>query len=74
MDFIVAKEKEGVLRNFNLSVSVTDNFMKAVVDDADFNLINPRNGEVAKTFKARAIWNLMIMMAWKKRNVLQLVN
>jgi len=65
MDFIVAKEKEGVLRNFNISVAVSDKFMKAVEEDSDFDLINPRNGETVETLKARAIWNLMIMMAWK---------
>ncbi len=65
MDFIVAKEKEGVLKNFNISVAVTDEFMKAVEEDGDFNLINPRHGEVVETLKARALWNLMIMMAWK---------
>ena len=65
MDFIVAKEKEGVLRNFNISVGITDEFMGAVEKDGDFELINPRNGEVVKTLKARAIWNLIIMMAWK---------
>jgi len=65
MDFIVAKEKEGVLRNFNISVGITDKFMQAVMKDGDFDLTNPRNGEVVKTLKARAIWNLIIMMAWK---------
>ena len=55
MDFIVAKEREGVLRNFNISVAVTDKFMEAVEKDGDFELINPRNGEVVKTLKARAI-------------------
>lgn len=65
MDFIVAKEKEGVLRNFNISVGATDEFMRAVEKDADFELINPRNGQVSKKLKARAIWNLLVMMAWK---------
>jgi ribonucleoside-diphosphate reductase alpha chain len=65
MDFIVAKEKEGVLRNFNISVGVTDKFMSAVEKDADFELVNPRNGMVVKKLKARAIWNLIVMMAWK---------
>jgi ribonucleoside-diphosphate reductase alpha chain len=65
MDFIVAKEKEGVLRNFNISVAVTNKFMDAVEEDGDFNLTNPRNNQVSETLKARAIWNLMIMMAWK---------
>jgi ribonucleoside-diphosphate reductase alpha chain len=65
MDFVVAKEKEGILRNFNISVGVTDKFMDAVEKDADFDLINPRNRQVIKSLKARAIWNLIIMMAWK---------
>ncbi len=65
MDFIVAKEREGVLRNFNISVAVTDKFMQAVEKDKDFELINPRNEQVVKKLKARAIWNLIIMMAWK---------
>jgi ribonucleoside-diphosphate reductase alpha chain len=65
MDFIVVKEREGVLRNFNISVAVTDRFMEAVEKDQDFELINPRNGVVAEKLKARAIWNLIIMMAWK---------
>lgn len=65
MDFIVAKEKEGILRNFNISVAATDKFMKAVEEDDDFNLTNPRSRETTETLKARAIWNLMIMMAWK---------
>jgi len=65
MDFIVAKEREGILRNFNISVAVTDKFMQAVEKDDDFELINPRNGAAVKKLKARAIWNLIVMMAWK---------
>jgi len=65
MDFIVAKEKEGVLKNFNISIAITDYFMKAVEKDDYFSLVNPRNGETVETLRARAIWNLMVMMAWK---------
>jgi ribonucleoside-diphosphate reductase alpha chain len=65
MDFVVAKEKEGTLRNFNISVGVTDKFMEAVEKDLDFELTNPRTKQVVKKLKARAIWNLIIMMAWK---------
>jgi ribonucleoside-diphosphate reductase alpha chain len=65
MDFIVAKEKEGVLRNFNISIGATDDFMRAVEKDADYELINPRNDQAVKKMKARAIWNLIIIMAWK---------
>lgn len=65
LDFIVCKEREGVLRNFNISVAVTDKFIEAVKRDEEFELINPRTKECVKRIKARAIWNLMVTMAWK---------
>jgi ribonucleoside-diphosphate reductase alpha chain len=65
LDFIVCKEQEGFLRNFNISVAITDKFMDAVKKDKDFELINPRTGKVVKTVRARAIWNLIVTMAWK---------
>lgn len=63
-DFLVAKEQEGNLNNFNLSVAVTDEFMKAVKNNDDFTVINPRTKRSAGTFKARSIWNLLINMTW----------
>ena len=65
LDFIVCKEKEGILKNFNISVAVTDKFMNAVERDKDFELINPKNKRPLKTLRARAIWNLILTMAWK---------
>jgi ribonucleoside-diphosphate reductase alpha chain len=38
--FIAAKQAAGVLRNFNLSVAITDVFMRAVDDDADIALLH----------------------------------
>lgn len=64
-DFLVAKENEGVLSNFNLSVAITDKFMKAVKNNSDFDLINPRTKKVHSTVKARSIWNLLVTMTWK---------
>jgi ribonucleoside-diphosphate reductase alpha chain len=65
LDFIVAKEQENALTNFNLSVAVTDKFMQAVTKDQDYDLINPRTGKSIKKLKARAVWNLLVTMAWK---------
>lgn len=65
LDFIVCKEREGILRNFNISVAVTDEFMKAVEGDGEIDLINPRTNKPVKRIKARVIWNLMATMAWK---------
>jgi len=65
LDFLVEKEQEGKLRNFNLSVALTDKFLNAVEKEADFSLINPRTKKVTNTIRARTIWNLLITMSWK---------
>lgn len=65
LDFIVVKEREGRLNNFNLSVLLTDEFMNAVSNDKDFNLVNPKTKKPVKRIKARVIWNLIITMAWR---------
>jgi len=65
LDFIVAKEQEGELNNFNLSVAVTDIFMKAVEQDGEYDLINPRSKKPVKKLKARTIFDLIVTMAWK---------
>ena len=65
LDFLVCKEREGLLRNFNISVGLTDKFLKAVEKDKDFALTNPRTKKPEKSIKARALWNLLITMSWR---------
>jgi ribonucleoside-diphosphate reductase alpha chain len=52
--FVDAKRDPKRLRMFNVSVLVTDAFMAAVKDDADWALVF--GGKVYKTVKARALW------------------
>ena len=65
LDFITAKEKEGVLNNFNISVAITDKFMKAVEKNANFELINPRSKKITKKLPAKKVFDLIVEMAWK---------
>ncbi len=51
-------------QNSNNSVRVTDAFLKAVKDDADWELIRRTDGSVAKTVKARALWEDIGHAAW----------
>ncbi len=53
------------INNFNISVGVTDEFMNAVKADSDFDLRDPRTKQVAKTVKAREIWDAIIEGAWQ---------
>ena len=56
LDFITAKEDDDRLNNFNISVAVTDAFMRAVDADEDYPLVNPRTGDVVQTLSARKVF------------------
>jgi len=51
-------------QNSNNSIRVTDAFLKAVEDDSDWDLIRRTDGSVAKTIKARDLWQDVGHAAW----------
>ena len=63
--FIECKAAEGAFPNFNISVAVTDDFMQAVEKDTDYDLINPRTGQVTDTFPARVVFDKIAEMAYR---------
>jgi ribonucleoside-diphosphate reductase alpha chain len=65
LKFVGAKEDPQALTNFNLSVAVTDAFMKAVEEDTDYSLVNPRIGEVTDKLNAREVFDTIVDMAWR---------
>ena len=65
MDFITCKSTEGDIHNFNISVGVDSNFMDAVKNSLDYNLINPHTNQIAGTLNAREVFNKIVEGAWK---------
>jgi len=65
LEFITAKEDNEKLTNFNISVGVTEAFMKAVENDDEYEVINPRTKEVVSRYKAREVFGKIIYQAWK---------
>ncbi len=57
LEFIHCKEKEGDINNFNISVAVTEKFLDALNNDGEYELINPRNGDVVDKIKASFVWD-----------------
>jgi len=65
VEFIEAKSRAGVLANFNLSVGVTDRFMRAVVNGRTFALVNPRTGRGSRQIRAEVLFDMMVNAAWR---------
>jgi ribonucleoside-diphosphate reductase alpha chain len=52
-------------QNANNSVRVTDEFMQAVKEDADWALVAVTTGEVLRTVRARDLWRQIAQAAWE---------
>ena len=63
LEFIHCKDDRESLSNFNISVMIPNSFMRAVGDNDEWDLINPRNGEVVDTVSALWLWNEIITSA-----------
>lgn len=64
MDFIRAKETDGVLSNFNLSVAITDEFMRGVESDGEYPLVDPRDDMTVGHLRARDVFEEIVSRAW----------
>ncbi len=65
LEFISAKSDPRRLRNFNVSVAITDEFMDALEHGREYALRNPRSGAEVKRLDANRVWRLIAQLAWK---------
>ena len=66
VEFINSKSKKGILKNFNISVAVTDKFMNSVTKHEELWLVNPRTNKKVKKVSAKIIFELMAQAAWER--------
>ena len=52
-------------QNANNSVRISDDFMNAVLTDADWNLVGRSTGQPVRTLKARQLWREIAQAAWE---------
>jgi ribonucleoside-diphosphate reductase alpha chain len=65
LDFIRVKRDSAELANFNISVAVTDTFMRALKRDGYYKLVNPRTKRVVARIKAKEVFHEMVLSAWE---------
>ena len=65
MAFVESKADKTSLSNFNISVAVTTEFMERLRTGEDYDLVNPRTGEVTGRLNTREVFQQISAMAWE---------
>lgn len=65
LEFIKIKRYAEELRNFNISVAVTDEFIEALRNNSEYAIINPRSKQVIGHLKASTVFQGIVESAWE---------
>lgn len=65
LEFIDCKQDITKITNFNISVAITDAFMRAVELGQEYDLFNPRTGEKTGSLDARMVFEKVVRNAWQ---------
>jgi ribonucleoside-diphosphate reductase alpha chain len=65
LDFICCKENDKEINNFNISVAVTEDFMRKAIKNEEYDLIDPHSDKPVKKLNAKTVFDLMVKMAHK---------
>lgn len=64
VEFITAKKDNADITNFNISVGITEKFMKAVEQNRKYDLVDPHKKVVTGQLNAREVFDMIVDMAW----------
>ena len=65
LEFIKCKAEDKDITNFNVSVAITEDFMNRVIEDKEYDLIDPHTKKAVEKLKAKEVFELIVEMAWK---------
>jgi ribonucleoside-diphosphate reductase alpha chain len=65
LEFIDCKKNNADITNFNISVGVTEKFMKAVADGGEYELVDPASKTVVRSLPAREVFDRIVDAAWR---------
>lgn len=65
MEFIVCKENNKEITNFNISVAITGDFMQKLQNKEDYELIDPHNHQVVTRLNTKDVFDLIVKQAYK---------
>lgn len=65
LEFIDCKTDLKEITNFNISVGITEEFMKAVETGKNYDLVDPTNKEIVGTLNAKEVFDKIVNNAWQ---------
>lgn len=65
LEFVTCKENNKEINNFNISVAITDDFMKRLENNQEHDLVDPHSNELVKRVRAREVFDLIVKQAHK---------
>ncbi len=65
LEFIDCKKDNGVINNFNISIGLTERFMRAVEEETEYELIDPRTKEAVGRLSAKKVFDSIVDAAWR---------
>ena len=57
-------KRDGSVTNFNISVAITDEYMRALEADGEYNLVDPHTGQVVERLRAQEVMDAIVAAAW----------